>query len=73
MAKKKEQLTTALPKWDEGKLREALSKIEGVDEEIINHAVTYGVVDDAYVVQTVYRVSDATARAIIEAFKEAKG
>lgn len=66
MAKKKTK-----PKWDEAKLREALSKIEGVNEEITNHAVTYGVVDDAYVVQTVYRVSDVTAQAIIKAFKEA--
>lgn len=69
MAKKAAQ--PAVPKWDEGKLREALSKVEGVDEEIINHAVTYGVVDDAYAVQTFYRVSDTTARAIIQAFKEA--
>ena len=70
MAKKKEQ--PAVAKWDEGALKEALLKIEGVSEEIATHVAKNGVVDDAYVVQTFYRVSDATARAIIEAFKEAK-
>jgi hypothetical protein len=70
MAKKKEQ--PVKPEWDEKALKETLLKIEGVSEEIAEHAAKYGVVDDAYVVQTFYRVSDVTARAIIEAFKEAK-
>ena len=72
MAKKKEQ-PAQQPRLDEKALREALSKIEGVDEEIITHAVTYGVVDDAYVVQTVYRVTSTTAEAIIKAYKESIG
>lgn len=68
MAKKKAEV--AQPKWDKEALREALSKVEGVNEEIVSHAVEYGVPDDAYVVQTFYRVSGPAAEAIIKAFKE---
>lgn len=70
MAKKK--VETVNPKWNAEVLREALGKLEGVNEEIVNHAVEYGVPDDAYAVQAFYRVSDTTAREIIKAFKEAK-
>lgn len=70
MAKKKQQ--PAVTKWNEKALKEALLKIEGVSEETAGHAAEYGVTDDAYVVQTFYRVTDVTARAIIKAFKEAK-
>lgn len=60
------------PKWDEEALKASLLKIEGVSEKIATHAAEHGVVDDAHVVQTFYRVSDVAARAIIKAFKEAK-
>ena len=72
MAKKQTQPKEET-KRDEAALKEALLKIEGVSEEIAAHAAKNGVVDDAYVVQTFYRVSDQTARAMIKAFKGVEG
>lgn len=67
MAKKQQQES---PKWDKAKVKESLLKIEGVSEDIANHAAVHGVVDDVYVVQSFYRVSGTTAEAMIKTFKE---
>ena len=59
-----------LPVGDKQAIIDNLLRVEGMNQELAEHMIKHGVVDDSYVVQTAYRVSAVTADTVIKVFQE---